>query len=81
LPVFYTSGTGIPRDPATGAPYVYVKESETRYRLCATFAAAGEVDQPYPLWPHPAGPACFHFARGGAAPLGDAFAPPPTELR
>jgi hypothetical protein len=81
LPVFYTGGTGVPRDPATGAPYVYVKESESRYRLCATFAAAGGTDDPYPHWPHPAGAACYRVARGGVVPIGEAFAPPPAEIR
>lgn len=81
LPVFFTTDPGIPRDPVTGMPYVYVKETAVRYRLCATFAAAAGADGPIPRWRHPAGPACFRFERDGIAPTGAAFAPPSTEIR
>lgn len=81
LPVSFTADPGISRDPATGAPYVYAKESATRYRLCATFDTAAGADERIPRSRHPAGPACFRFARDGVVPIGDAFVPPPTEIR
>jgi len=81
LPRMLTRRPGDPRDPS-GAPYAYVKESETRYRLCATFAAAASNnDSVTPEWNHPAGPACFRIAHGSAVPLGPAFRPPAPEVR
>jgi hypothetical protein len=78
---FSASEHGNPHDPVTGAPYTYVKESATRYRLCATFAAAAEVDASPAQWRHPAGSACFRFGKGAVAPIGGAFPPPPPKER
>lgn len=57
------------RDPATGKPYEYQRESASRYRLCATFdladSAYGEGG-----WQHGAGRQCFEFdVAGPAEPL------------
>lgn len=82
LPWMLTRRPDDPRDPASSEPYAYVKESETRYRLCATFAtAANKNDSVTPEWNHPAGPACFRIAHGSAVPLGPAFRPPPPVVR
>lgn len=62
-----------PRDPVTGAPYVYVKESAATYLLCATFAEAGPPGDPLASWHHPAGPACYRLSRGDLVPDGAAF--------
>ena len=81
LPASFTTGPGISRDPATGAPYAYLKESETRYRVCATFATAAGAGESIPGWGHPAGPACFRLARDDVTPIGGAFVPSPAEIR
>ena len=82
LPWILTRRPSDPRDPASDAPYAYVKESETRYRLCATFATATTKEDGANLeWSHPAGPACFRIAHGSAVPTGLAFRPPPADGR
>jgi hypothetical protein len=81
LPVFFTAAPAVPHDPATGAPYVYVKENEGRYRLCATFTSASDPDDRIASWRHPAGPACFRFFRNSNLPTGKAFPPPPPDVR
>jgi hypothetical protein len=75
LPVVFTTAPSVPHDPATGAPYVYVKENEGRYRLCATFTTASDPDAPDGAWDHPAGPACFRLYRNSTLPAGKAFPP------
>jgi hypothetical protein len=57
-------------DPRDHRPYVYVRESPTRYRLCATFALPSADDGGYrPGWPHGAGLHCYRFdLTGGAEP-------------
>lgn len=57
-------------DPADQQPYVYARESATRYRLCATFAGANAEYGGYADWPHPAGRHCFEFYTAhGAEPV------------
>lgn len=65
-------GSSAMRDPLTGAPYEYARESASRYRLCATFATRSVT----PRWEtgraHPAGHACFPGdVSRGYPPLGD----------
>ena len=50
-------------DPRDHRAYVYVRESPTRYRLCATFALpSASGDGGYgDGWPHGAGPQCYRF--------------------
>jgi hypothetical protein len=81
LPVVFTATPAVPHDPATGAPYVYVREDAGRYRLCATFTNASDADDPIAVWHHPAGPACFRFFRNSNLPAGKAFPPPPPDVR
>lgn len=75
LPAVFTTAPSVPHDPATGAPYVYVKENEGSYRLCATFATASAPSDPA-AWGHRAGPACFRLYRNSNLPMGKAFPPP-----
>ena len=42
-------------------PYGYVRESATRYRLCATFALASNDEGGYHAWPHGPGTRCYRF--------------------
>ncbi len=61
------------RDPQTGIPYEYHRESARRYRLCATFALPSDSDGVEPHWAHGAGRTCFRFdAYQEAEPLGEA---------
>jgi hypothetical protein len=48
-------------DPETRQLYEYARESDIRYELCATFAAAGTTVRPHGsgFWQHPKGRACF----------------------
>jgi hypothetical protein len=49
-------------DPRDHRPYVYVRESPTRYRLCATFALPSTDEGGYGRsWPHGAGLHCYRF--------------------
>ena len=52
-----------PRDPETRQPYGYRRESASRYRLCATFALAGEADDSDTgaSWRHGAGRTCYRL--------------------
>lgn len=47
-----------PRDPETGAPYVYRIKNETTYELCATFARKRDSDSRV-FWNHATGTHCF----------------------
>jgi hypothetical protein len=74
LTVIRTDGSDATRDPVTGRPYRYTRESATRFRLCATFALADDRRDRYEFAPHPAGPVCYRFdVRGGyeTNPIGD----------
>lgn len=59
--------TTTPVDPVSGTPYTYVRESASRYRLCATFAQAAASDGGYNDRPHGAGTRCFRFEVTGDA--------------
>jgi hypothetical protein len=52
-----------PRDPETRQPYDYVRESASRYRICAMFALAGEADDADAgaSWRHGAGRTCYRL--------------------
>ena len=57
------------RDPLTNAPYEYIRDSATAYRLCATFAFRSSEDAthtgPTPaFWDHPKGRHCYHLDSG-----------------
>jgi hypothetical protein len=56
-------GSDATRDPETGAVYRYVRDDARRYRLCATFALAGEgrINTAIGFERHPAGPSCFRL--------------------
>ena len=64
----WVHGGGDVRDPVSGAPFEYAVTGEQDYRLCATFDAASEPEQPQRgrllsaeaiEWAHPAGRYCF----------------------
>jgi hypothetical protein len=52
-----------PRDPETGQPYDYTREGPSRYRLCATFALAGEAEDTDAgvSWRHASGRTCYRL--------------------
>lgn len=56
------------RDPLTGQPYGYRRESPTRYVLCATFALPSDADTVEARWRHGAGLTCFREDRASARP-------------
>ena len=49
------------RDPQTGVPYEYHRESARRYRLCATFALPADAERVEARWRHGAGRTCYRF--------------------
>jgi hypothetical protein len=62
------SRAGWPRDPATGRPYEYHRESDTRYRVCAVFALPSDADSTtYGTagWRHGAGRTCYRLDTTG----------------
>ncbi len=69
-----SDGSDATRDPATGAVYRYLRDDARRFRLCATFALAGEgtIDTVVGFERHPAGPSCFRLDVLEAGPPGDA---------
>lgn len=71
LAVQYVNRAVETTDPRDHRPYVYVRESPARYRLCATFALPSTDDGGYrPGWPHAAGLHCYRFdLTRGAEPL------------
>ena len=59
-----------PRDPATGQPYEYHRDSATRYRLCAVFALPSDTDSVTSFaagWRHGAGRTCYRLDSRGEA--------------
>ena len=54
-----------PRDPLTGKPYEYHRESAARYQVCATFALASEADADDSPWRHGAGRTCYRLSSVG----------------
>jgi len=55
-------GSDATRDPATGAPYRYVRDGASRFRLCATFTFAGDGTMgTVGFERHPAGRSCFRL--------------------
>lgn len=69
-----SDGSDATRDPATGAAYRYVRDDARRYRLCATFALAGDAtsDAVAGFERHPAGRSCFRLDVLAAGLPGDA---------
>jgi hypothetical protein len=73
------AGRRWPRDPLTGKPYVYLRETATRYRLCATFELPSDAAEDDGFWRHGPGLTCFREdSRAGGTP-DRGFAP--IELR
>ncbi len=63
------AGAGWPRDPVTGQPYEYHRESARQYRICATFALPSAADSTTYLtagWRHGAGRTCYRLDSMGA---------------
>lgn len=49
-------------DPSSGKPYEFARLTAYRYRLCATFALAGESGEGLdPAWHHRSGMQCYRF--------------------
>jgi hypothetical protein len=69
-----SDGSDATRDPATGAVYRYLRDDARRFRLCATFALAGDgtIDPVVGFERHPAGPSCFRLDVLEAGLPGDA---------
>jgi len=54
----------VPLDPETHEPFAYEAVSETRYRLCATFARSSPPpppDEEVDFWSHPEGRHCYEL--------------------
>ena len=54
-----------PRDPLTGQPYEYRRETTSRYVLCATFALPSDGAET--RWRHGAGRTCYREDRNSGA--------------
>lgn len=69
-----SDGSDATRDPETGARYRYVRVDAHRFRLCATFALAGDgtSDGVAGFEHHRAGPSCFRFGAVEPGPPEDA---------
>jgi hypothetical protein len=69
-----SDGSDATRDPETGAGYRYVRDDARRFRLCATFALAGDgiVETVAGFERHPAGRRCFRLSVAETGPPGDA---------
>ena len=69
-----SDGSDATRDPTTGVAYRYVRDGGHRFRLCATFALAGDgtIDTVAGFERHPAGSSCFALDAAGTGPPEDA---------